>query len=208
MYKIYFNKRSLEICTCEDVMTGNPNAIIYYAGERDCYDNIAALFESCANILHLIIAAGPGKTEKIFEKICGHFTQINAGGGIVTNCNAEYLLIYRNGVWDLPKGKQEDGEKITDTAIREVKEECGIENIELKELICITHHCYRLNDKLMLKHTYWYNMYDRTPEQPVPQQEENIAKAQWIKRTDIAPILEESYPSIKEVFAKKGIYLP
>lgn len=208
MCKIYFNKRCLEICSCDNSVTSNPNAIIYYAGESDSYENIPALFESCVNILHLIIAAEPGKTEEIYEKVCTQFTQINAGGGIVANGNGDYLFIYRNGVWDLPKGKQEEGENITDTALREVKEECGIENIELKDLICITHHCYRLDNKFMLKHTYWYSMYDLTPEQPVPQKEENISKAQWIKETDIAPILRESYPSIREVFTKKGIYLP
>ena len=49
-----------------------------------------------------------------------------AGGGKVYNPKNEILFIFRNGKWDLPKGKAEAKETINLTALREVEEETGI----------------------------------------------------------------------------------
>ncbi len=135
-----------------------------------------------------------------FEKTCNEYTQINAGGGLVENENGEYLMIFRNGFWDLPKGKQEEGEDISLTALREVEEECGIGNLQLGELICITHHTYQMNGLNMLKHTYWYKMHYCGKHTLKPQTEENIQEAKWVKKEDVPQYLENTYPSIKEVF--------
>ena len=51
---------------------------------------------------------------------------IEAAGGLVKNENGDYLFIYRNDKWDLPKGKIEKDEKTKVAAVREVEEECGI----------------------------------------------------------------------------------
>ena len=53
-------------------------------------------------------------------------TLIEAAGGLVINRKGEYLFIYRNDKWDLPKGKLEKGERKRQGAVREVEEECGI----------------------------------------------------------------------------------
>ena len=46
--------------------------------------------------------------------------------------SAQYLLLhYGAGHWDFPKGKQEKNEKEEQTALREIKEETGLEDIEL-----------------------------------------------------------------------------
>ena len=53
---------------------------------------------------------------------------IIAAGGVVFRIEHEVvsiLLIFRNGVWDLPKGKLEKGESIEMCASREVSEETG-----------------------------------------------------------------------------------
>ena len=59
------------------------------------------------------------------------FKVIKAGGGLVMNAKGEVLLIFRRGSWDLPKGKKEKGEKRKQTALREVQEETGIQNLSL-----------------------------------------------------------------------------
>ena len=69
---------------------------------------------------------------------------IKAAGGLVQN-NGYFLWIYRNNICDLPKGKIEENESITDAALREVKEECGLKgNLEISHKIIVTHHTYQL----------------------------------------------------------------
>ena len=38
-----------------------------------------------------------------------NYKLVIAGGGVVFNKNKEILFIFRNGYWDLPKGKIEVG---------------------------------------------------------------------------------------------------
>ena len=45
-----------------------------------------------------------------------NYLEVNAAGGLVTNEKGEFLLIRRSGLWDLPKGHQEAGEVLEDTA--------------------------------------------------------------------------------------------
>ena len=68
------------------------------------------------------------------------FKYLKAGGGLVFNQNGEFLAIYRNGVWDLPKGKMEKGEDFEQTALREVEEETGLDELEARGLLLSTYH--------------------------------------------------------------------
>ena len=140
-----------------------------------------------------------------FPEFCSHFQEINAGGGLVRNREGKYLLIYRRDLWDLPKGKQEPGEAIEDCALREVEEETGLHDIRRGERICITHHTYTLGGEKILKHTYWYQMYDDAEETLVPQQEEEITRACWVEKKCLPEYLEGTYPSIVEVFVSAGL---
>jgi bis(5'-nucleosidyl)-tetraphosphatase len=58
----------------------------------------------------------------------------SAGAVLFTNRDGgrKYLLLrYPAGHWDFPKGNMERGETEKETAIREVKEETGLENLKL-----------------------------------------------------------------------------
>ena len=44
---------------------------------------------------------------------------------------SNYLLIYRRGKWDLPKGKLDYEESPEQAGVREVEEECGIGQLKL-----------------------------------------------------------------------------
>ena len=48
----------------------------------------------------------------LFEQFCSSLRFIEAGGGWVTDRSNRILMIFRNGKWDLPKGKREVGEAI------------------------------------------------------------------------------------------------
>ena len=152
------------------------------------------------------IQVSPDALQQTFEKLCAQFTPINAGGGLVQNNAGEYLLIYRNGLWDLPKGKQEEGEDIAVTALREVEEECGIGDLKQGELLCITHHTYHMNGLFMLKHTYWYAMkYTGDCTTVKPQTEEGIQQCRWVTASELPELLKDTYPSIRKVFEMKGL---
>lgn len=140
-----------------------------------------------------------------FQEFCSHFQEIPAAGGLVRNKDGKYLLIYRHKLWDLPKGKQEPGEAIETCALREVEEETGVKNLKLGELICITHHTYKVFGISCLKHTYWYLMYDNADEVLEPQQEEDITGACWVEKERLPEYLEGTYPSIMEVFVSAGL---
>ena len=151
------------------------------------------------------------KTDRIsvddadFPEFCSHFLEIPAAGGLVMNKEGKYLLIYRHKTWDLPKGKQEPGESIETCALREVEEETGLLGLRLGDLICITHHTYQVFGEKVLKHTYWYRMYDDSGRELLPQTEEDITGARWIEKKCLPEYLEDTYPSIVEVFVNAGL---
>lgn len=140
--------------------------------------------------------------DRELEIYCSRFHQIIAAGGLVENPEGRCLMIFRRNVWDLPKGKQEPGEDTVTTALREVSEETGLCNLLAGSLICVTHHCYLFQDEECVKHTYWYHMKCEGPQELVPQTEEQIEQARWIARQDLAPMLANTYPSIREVFMR------
>ena len=66
-----------------------------------------------------------------WESFCSKYILIEAAGGLVYNSDKQILMIFRNGKWDLPKGKKEDKETIIQCALREVEEECGINDLRI-----------------------------------------------------------------------------
>ena len=201
MYNIYFDKRVLKICDISTLEVKDPNTIIYNAALVSQTDKILPVMESLCGINSLVIPVHSDKLETTFQEICSQFTEINAAGGVVENENGEILLILRHGLWDLPKGKQEEGEDIAITAIREVQEECGLDQLHQEELLCITHHTYHMNGLNMLKHTYWYKMRCSECYNTKPQIEEDIQEVKWVKKEVLAEYLTNTYPSIREVIS-------
>ena len=128
-------------------------------------------------------------------------TSIIAAGGVVVNPSQEILWIFRRGYWDLPKGKLDPDETIEACAIREVTEETGIQGLTLKGLLLTTKHQYHdpfLKDWVE-KTTYWYKMTTSTIQVGKPQLEEDIEAIEWVKKDALAPFLEKTYDTIKEV---------
>lgn len=205
MYSIYFNNRKLSVCPLKENTNYNSNAVVYYNSKDLNTKQLPEFMESNQKINLLVLPVEENKIDCVFEKICSEFNQINAGGGLVRNSAGEYLLIFRNGKWDLPKGKQEAGEDIKVTAVREVEEECGIDSLELGNLLCVTHHTYRMNGEFMLKHTFWYNMEYKGDASLKPQTEEDIEMCKWVKGEEIAELVKDTYPSIKRVFEVAGL---
>lgn len=124
---------------------------------------------------------------------------IKAAGGIVANEENRYLFIFRNGRWDLPKGKLDLGEKARNAAVREVEEECGIHIDKLGNKICNTYHVYEMNKELILKKTSWYWMMAVNQHTLIPQLEEGITDVRWLGRADFKMIQQNTYPLIRDL---------
>lgn len=199
MRKIYFDQKFICVCTSKSHSLDDPNAILYFPSDlcENYSDIVNAMLEN-DNESNFYIAST--NQAKVYENLKTNFTEINAAGGLVRNSDGEYLLIYRNGFWDLPKGKQELYEMIENCALREVEEECGISDLKLGEQICMTDHTYTRDGLLMLKHTYWFYMDYAGNSELKPQTEEGISKAKWVNKFDLAPYLKNTYPTIIEVF--------
>jgi 8-oxo-dGTP pyrophosphatase MutT (NUDIX family) len=140
------------------------------------------------------------KLEKFLKK---KLPVTEAAGGLVYNNKREILFIYRNSKWDLPKGGLEKGETFEEAAIREVEEETGVQDLEIRGFIAKTYHVFKRNDKFKLKITYWYEMYTEYKGELVPQANEDIKKAKWKNFEKSQKALQGCYENIKLLFPKE-----
>ena len=107
---------------------------------------------------------------------------ITAAGGLVVrrgDAGPEVLLIFRRGAWDLPKGKLDPGETVEDCAVREVREEIGIDKLRILAPAGTTVHGYPEGGRYLVKTTHWYFM--QTPERTfTPEEHEGIEEVAWV----------------------------
>jgi 8-oxo-dGTP pyrophosphatase MutT (NUDIX family) len=90
------------------------------------------------------------------------------------------LLIHRKGAWDLPKGKRDPGETNEACALREVREEVGIDDLRATHPLGTTQHGYPDGEAYAVKTTHWYLM--RTPERSfTPETREGIRRVAWAR---------------------------
>jgi len=130
------------------------------------------------------------------------FKIIKAAGGVVVKGNKQ-LLMFRRGVWDLPKGKLDDGESSRQGAAREVEEETGI-RVAVGERICTTWHTYALDGNPILKRTKWYWMEVLDESRMAPQEDEDIEKLAWLNRREVQLALTNSFSSVRYVIDEMG----
>ena len=83
--------------------------------------------------------------------------------------------------------------------VLKVLEETGVKVDSVGRLLATTLHGYSFYGKWELKLTAWYAMRGESAEL-VPQQEEGIICAQWIKRDEIREKIKASFPTIRAVF--------
>jgi 8-oxo-dGTP pyrophosphatase MutT (NUDIX family) len=140
--------------------------------------------------------------KELLKKVIRNITLIEAAGGLVKNQKGEYLFIYRNSKWDLPKGKIEKKEKTKITAVREVEEECGIKVDKLEDKICKTYHAYIYRGDVVLKKSHWFSMKYTGKTKLVPQTEEGITDVRWFNHAQIEMIIHNTYSSILDVLEK------
>jgi len=195
MYKIFFNNNCIKLPVV--ARTGECNYRVQLSEFKDSYTVfLDKVRKDSANVC---IECKDEETV-CFDEFKANFKVIKAAGGIVVNRENKILLIKRNGVWDLPKGKNEPGENLDETALREVKEECGIDDLSIESFFDTTYHIYDTYGFWAFKETYWYVM--KSDEKHfTPQIEEGIEKIILANKEDIKN-LTPVYPLISQLIKK------
>ncbi|SHF17864.1 8-oxo-dGTP pyrophosphatase MutT, NUDIX family [Fodinibius roseus] len=113
-------------------------------------------------------------------------TGLTAAGGVLFRQasgtgGTEVLLIFRRGVWDLPKGKKEQKETIEECAVREVAEEIGLNRLpNIVEPLLKTYHEYEQEGVHFGKTTHWFAMQLSSEVASfTPEEKEGIERVEW-----------------------------
>jgi 8-oxo-dGTP pyrophosphatase MutT (NUDIX family) len=111
-------------------------------------------------------------------------SNIKTAGGIVIK-NEKILFIYKNGKWDLPKGRLEKGKNSRETSIIEISEETGLDKSELKIIkkLIPTYYHKKSGEKII------------TP--LIPDLNENITECKWFSKNELFNVLEQSHERIR-----------
>jgi mutator protein MutT len=203
MYKIKLGEHTLrilgDVCSFSFDDIGKKKAVIYqYTKPKKLQECIQEIRSSSIKN-HIIFHEN---CDNVLNELKSFFHCLQAGGGLVINEKGQILFIYRNGKWDLPKGKIEPNETTELGAVREVEEECGIKVSKIEQLIDITYHTYQMAGKEILKSNFWYLMRADSSQILSPQIEENIEKAEWVDIDKVDTLLSNSYESIIDLIRK------
>jgi ADP-ribose pyrophosphatase YjhB (NUDIX family) len=145
-----------------------------------------------------------GNAEQLFGIIKNDCKYVEAAGGYVLNSFGQSLIIIRNGLYDLPKGKIEPGEDPETAAVREVNEETGV-SPKIERKLLNTYHFYRWGDEkeVTVKKTYWYLMTLQGNSATKPQTEEGITSCLWMDDAMIDDVTKRTHRNLKIIFDLK-----
>ncbi len=137
-------------------------------------------------------------------------TKAVSSGGIVIH-HGKILLLYKNYKnryegWVLPKGTVEEGEDYRQTALREVKEETGVDG-HIVKYVGKSEYSFRTAHDTVHKEVHWYLMY-ATSYYSKPQREEYFEDSGYYKYHEAThllrflnekQILEDGYAKYREL---------
>jgi 8-oxo-dGTP pyrophosphatase MutT (NUDIX family) len=161
--------------------------------------DVDQVFPSADNIIRVYTTPD---VDKLKINYLADKPSIVAAGGMVFNPSGDLLMMIRKGMWDMPKGKLDEGESIDTCAKREVTEETGLSSISIGEKLSISYHTYFYNDQLVVKPSHWYKMNFTGIEIPKPQIEEDITEIRWVKKDEARKLLDSMFPSIQEMIIR------
>jgi 8-oxo-dGTP pyrophosphatase MutT (NUDIX family) len=200
MYKVFINNKEINFhydkpsADCPDILVV----------DKSIFDSFYETLENFAegNDYAALFIYGD-LPEKLFVRFASYFHLIEAAGGIVKNSKDEILFIFRNGKWDLPKGKIENGETPETAAIREVMEECGLLEIRISEFIGHTFHIYNVDkNNFILKKNWWFEMFANESQPLIPQSDEGIEKIEWVSKSNLHNVIPSVYASLQYLLEK------
>ena len=206
MYKVFWNDREIVVAAPIETGFGSKEKPLNFSSS----DELKTWFLDFTKTeikKALILNLDP---ENYFHSVfISAFKMIEAAGGVVIR-DDKLLFIFRNGKWDLPKGKIDPGETSEQAALREVTEECGISGHTIVRQLPATYHIYQSPYKnefgtWILKQTFWYEMNYSGIENGIPETAENITEIRWFAKSELCEVLENTYDNLKDLIE---VYLP
>ncbi|MDD5614560.1 MAG: NUDIX hydrolase [Candidatus Omnitrophica bacterium] len=136
-------------------------------------------------------------------------TEVSSGGVLcrLSKNNIEYALIRRAiKVWCLPKGKVEEGESYPESALREVREETGMDAVIKEELGKISYWFYDSHDRVKVSKTVYFFLMEYKSGDPKEDGIE-VEEVKWFKKDEALAIM--SYESEKGILnkAQRSLFL-
>lgn len=203
MIKIFFEDKAVLIDT--SIPSGKGVYDGFYINLSDM-ESVGFDILEVVNSTHQNIYLQSTDPDQTFNDLFVDFQHVDAAGGVVMDGN-KMLWILRNGKWDLPKGKLEQGEAVDVAALREVEEECGIQKLTITKVLGDTFHTYLMNGQWCIKKTKWFEMKGSEQEITTPQVEEGIEEIKWVSVKELEPMLDNTYASIRDLLISHLPYI-
>ena len=196
MYTFFINDKPLLLTNAPDTSAQFGHLpLLEYSNLNKLMEAVRKVEEPDQSGMQLICA----DPTEVLQLLKAQFTVIHAGGGIVFNEAQQLLLMKRLGKWDLPKGKIDPGETAEEGALREVEEECGIDQLSIRNFFSNSYHTYKLQGHRFLKLTHWYIMDTSFTGVLVPQIEESITEVKWVQLSQLNLDTLDTYESIRSI---------
>jgi 8-oxo-dGTP pyrophosphatase MutT (NUDIX family) len=197
MYKVFFKDRTVYFGDDFSKAFGKNTGLFYKYNNLQELTELVHVFNDLKRIDKLFIFHKD--ILALFEEFKACFNYIEAAGGLVIRPDGKFLIMKRDGLWDLPKGKLEKGESVESAAIREVEEETGLRGLTIQNPVLSTYHTYQITEEMNLKKTKWFEMLYTGNNKPVPQKSENITEIRWVEPGNTDFIRKDTYPSVLDV---------
>ena len=119
MYKIFIRNKKVFLtnnpANIQEILTQSNIILLNYDENNDIQQIVNGFILNDKSKSDVIIFCK--NIEILKNDFFACFEVVEAAGGVVFNPANEILLIHRRGSWDLPKGKIDDGETISQAAL-------------------------------------------------------------------------------------------
>ncbi|MFC1587006.1 NUDIX hydrolase [Planctomycetota bacterium] len=135
-------------------------------------------------------------------------TQEVAAGGVVFRHAAgtvQFCIVNTHGGrdWQFPKGHQEAGESMATTALREVREESGLQ-AEILDLLEATSYTFQAPDRIVAKTVHFYLM--RFISGNLEDHDGEVTEARWVGGAEARQML--TYENERNLVPKALLAIP